>query len=367
MKRRLTPFLWMLLAACHRHGDAPYAHAGASIGGSDAGKAAQLDAGRRIYNLRCYFCHGYSGDAHTLAATYLDPPPRDFTRARIEELPLTVIEQAVRDGRPGTAMKSFRAILGEEEQKAVAAFVADEFVVNKAPNTAYHTPENGWAGHERFRAAYPFATGAVPLDTDPATLTAEQAEGRQLFISSCVSCHDRARVVDAGPAWSARPLSYPRFDFVPGGAPVRQVDAVTGASPYAKHDVAPKIADLSATERHGEKLYQENCAFCHAADGTGANWIGRFMEPPARDLTQFTPQSMPAPRLVETIRNGLQGTSMPAWRHVLKGSEIEAIAAYVRRVFMRKTIEQPVPRDDTGAAKPAASPRITTPRGTAPA
>ncbi len=34
---------------------------------------------RAIYNFRCYFCHGYSGDAKTLASTYLKPQPRDFT------------------------------------------------------------------------------------------------------------------------------------------------------------------------------------------------------------------------------------------------------------------------------------------------
>ncbi len=348
MKRRLSSLLLLLLAACNRQGEAllPSARAGAA---PTARNTAQLELGRKVYNFRCYFCHGYSGDARTLAATYLDPPPRDFTRTPGEELPVDAIERAVHDGRPGTAMQSFRGILSDDEQRAVAAFVADEFVTRKAPNTAYHTAENGWADHERFRAAFPFATGAIALDADPGTLTPEQAEGRQLFMSSCVSCHDRARVADAGPAWSARPLSYPRFGFAPG-QPAPLVDAVTGASPYARHDVAPKVAGLAPVERKGEALYQANCAFCHGADGTGKNWIGRFMEPPARDLTAFTPEEMPAVRLEATIRNGLEGTSMPAWRHVLKAAEIEAIAAYVRRVFVRKDA---APADPSAAAPPA--------------
>ncbi len=48
--------------------------------------AAKLDTheqGRAVYNFRCYFCHGYSGDAKTLAATYLQPPPRDFSAASL--------------------------------------------------------------------------------------------------------------------------------------------------------------------------------------------------------------------------------------------------------------------------------------------
>ncbi len=57
--------------------------------------AAQHERGRAIYNFRCYFCHGYSGDAKTLAATYLNPKPRDFTAAPLTQAQITA---AVRDG-----------------------------------------------------------------------------------------------------------------------------------------------------------------------------------------------------------------------------------------------------------------------------
>ena len=63
--------------------------------------------GRKIYNFRCYFCHGYSGDARTLAAQMLDPVPRDFTSVTVEPLSRENMLDAVRNGRPGTAMQSF--------------------------------------------------------------------------------------------------------------------------------------------------------------------------------------------------------------------------------------------------------------------
>lgn len=293
-----------------------------------------LELGRKVYNYRCYFCHGYAGDAKTLASTYLAPAPRSFVDATPATLTREAIERALREGRAGTAMKSFAGVLAEHELVAVAAFVFDEFVVRKAPNTAYHTPENGWPDHTRFRSAFPFATGELALDTPWERLTPAQAEGKRLFLSSCVSCHDRARVADEGPAWSARPLSYPRAGFVfDPGAPA---DAMSGASAYAKHDSAPRVVGLSDRQKRGERLYQHNCAFCHAADGTGMNWIGRFMEPPARDLTRFSAQTMPQPRLVATIRDGIDGTSMPAWRDVLSPAEIEAIADYVGRAFFQR-------------------------------
>jgi len=105
--------------------------------------------------------------------------------------------------------------------------------------------------------------------------------------------------------------------------------------------VAPRVAGLSPRERRGAALFQANCAFCHGADGTGKNWIGQFMEPKARDLTQYTPQSMPADRLRATIREGLPGTSMPAWQAVLKPGEIDAIGAYVSRVILRREDSPP--------------------------
>jgi cytochrome c oxidase cbb3-type subunit 3 len=298
-----------------------------------AAEAARHERGREIYNFRCYFCHGYSGDARTLAATYLSPAPRDLRAATPQSLPHERIVKALHDGRPGTAMTSFRGVLDEAQIDDVAAFVAREFVADKAANTRYHTAANGWPDHERYEAAFPFARGDVPLDAAPEHLDAAQRAGRHLFLHSCVSCHDRARVRDEGPAWSARPVSYPRFGFEPGQPNTPPVDAVSSASVYAKHEVVPQIAGMTPIEQRCQTLFQANCAFCHGGDGTGKNWIGQFMEPKARDLTQYDARTMPPQRLRATILDGLPDTSMPAWRAVLAADEVDAVAAYVERAF----------------------------------
>lgn len=326
--------------------------------------AAQASAdaherGRAIYNFRCYFCHGYSGDARTLAATYLQPVPRNFRAASPADLPVARIAAAVRDGKPGTAMKGFHGILDAAEIQAVAAFVAREFVQDKAANTAYHTAANGWPGHDRHAVAFPFARGELALDAPVEQLNAAQRQGRQLFLTACISCHDRARVDDEGPAWSARPVSYPRMGFVPGQPNTPPVDAVSSASVYAKHEVVPQVAGLTARQQRGGALFQANCAFCHGADGTGKNWIGQFMEPKARDITQYTRQSMPPARLKQTIRDGLPGTSMPAWAAVLKPAEIDALADWVTRVLYRPVdgpAKGPVVGRHAAAPSPAGRP-----------
>lgn len=308
-----------------------------AIGATASVPTAQLEAGRKIYNFRCYFCHGYSGNAQTVAASFLTPPPLDFTHAREGRLTQAHIVSVLKNGKPGTAMQSFSSVLNETEMNQLAAFVMDEFVHKKAPNTRYHTPENGWPNHQRYRSAFPFATGQIPLDRPWKELSKDQARGKRLFMSSCVTCHDRGgHAVGAGAAWEATPLSYPRNDYsntTPASAPAK-LDAMASASPYLLHEIPPKVADMTALERRGEKLFQGNCAFCHGADGTGKNWIGSFLEPHPRNLRDPAfMETMTRTRLSKTIREGLPGTSMPAWKSILATDEITAIVAYVSRAF----------------------------------
>ncbi|MBI5753439.1 MAG: c-type cytochrome [Hydrogenophilales bacterium] len=332
----------MLVGGCHEReqqgakgAQAPRQNPAASSAGE------KLDLGRRIYNFRCYYCHGYSGDARTLAATYLNPKPLDFTRVSPDQLGRERMLLAIQSGKPGTAMKGFAGILQPQEIAAVTDFVRQEFMVAKAQNTLYHTAANGWPNHERYAAAFPFATGKVPLDTPWEQLAPQQAAGKRLFLAACVSCHDRAHVDNEGLPWETRPLSYPRNHFSPGdnySTPDAKssppVDAMTSASPYLLHDRPPRLSGLTAAERRGETLYQQNCAFCHAADGTARNWIGSFMEPHPRDLTSSAAMSgMTKARLERVIREGLPGTSMPAWESVLPEPDVKAVAAYVGRAF----------------------------------
>ncbi len=323
--------------------------------GNAPGNTMANALGRDIYNYRCYFCHGYAGDAKTVAATYLSPPPRDFTSRKIERQKMIA---AVTHGSLGSAMMSFKSVLKPHEIEAVVDFVREEFMLSGAKNTHYHTPENGWPNHGRYRAAFPFALGDIPLDTPWESLTPTQRSGKQLFMSSCVTCHEGSRHTPHkdDPMWSPRALSFPRNGYshavqatartAEGRAMQEQlpetaqqpavvaVDAVTSASIYARHDNPPALVNLTPQEKQGETLFQQNCAFCHAADGTGRNWIGSFLQPHPRDLTSTTAmQGMTRTRLKQVIRDGLPGTTMPAWKSVLSDHQINAVIAYVARAF----------------------------------
>jgi cytochrome c oxidase cbb3-type subunit III len=278
-----------------------------------------------------YYCHGYSGDAHTLAATFLQPAPRNFKDSLPGSLSRDSMIDVVTHGRTGTAMKSFATTLTPKEVSAVVDFILQEFTRDKAHNTHYHTEANGWRNHERFKIAFPFATGQIALDAGIDTLSDEQRRGKQLFMNTCISCHDRAKVNHEGTAWSIRPVTYPP-DFYLLAESGRVKDSAD-FDPHHPHEKPPVLRDLTSVEKRGEQIYQKNCAFCHAADGTGRNWIGSFLEPNASDLTMSSTGAKNKTKFFSVVAEGIEGTSMPAWKHVLGKADIDAVAAYVSRAF----------------------------------
>lgn len=296
------------------------------------------ERGRKIYNYRCYFCHGYSGDARTLAATYMDRKPSDFTAFAAGAASTAALNETITQGRAGTAMKGFRDILPTQDIQAVADFVRNEFITAKAPNTHYHSAQNGWLNHERYRDAFAFATGAIALDRPTDELSAHEQRGRALFMRACISCHDRGRVTTQGDTW----LAVEHAGAHDEAEEYRPLPSA-GVNPATPHDRPPHLAGLSATERHGERIYQANCALCHAADGTGKNWMGKFLEPHPPDLTSgAVMKDMTRTRLVNAIRDGIRDTSMPAWRSVLTARDIDAVAAYINRAFHQPQVDRSV-------------------------
>ena len=121
--------------------------------------------------------------------------------------------KAVTNGRSDTAMQGFANTMSEDEIELVVDFVRQEFMINRAVNTRYHTIENGWPDHEQYAEAFPFALGEVAIDTPDHKLTSAQLIGKRIFMQSCITCHDRARVNDEGVIWDARPVSFPRNQY----------------------------------------------------------------------------------------------------------------------------------------------------------
>jgi len=304
-----------------------------------AADSAEPVPGKAVYRYYCYQCHGYSGDANTLASSYLNPRPRDFTAHTDESLAIERMVDAVKNGRAGTAMVSFASVLDDAEITDVVEYVRTSFMSGTPLHEDYHSIENGWIDHERYASAFPFIQGTLAIDTPGEQLDANQRAGKQLYLSACISCHDRANTGGEQAIWELRAVSYPREHYSHRTEPL---DLVSGASPYAVHDVPAEPANMTERELRGMQLYQDNCAFCHAADGTGQNWIGSFLQPRPRNFTAETFVLWQNPDgLRNIVRDGIENSSMPAWRDVLTHGQIDEIIAYMHAAFAAGETLQP--------------------------
>jgi mono/diheme cytochrome c family protein len=122
---------------------------------------------------------------------------------------------------------------------------------------------------------------------------------------------------------------------------------------------APKVAHLEDAEREqlkldqdtlaqGSKLYRLHCLHCHGLTGNGRGPTAPWVNPHPRDyrqglfkFTSTTGGNARKPRradLHRTLREGLEGTSMPAFS-LLTASEIEALVSYVIHLSLRGEVE----------------------------
>lgn len=81
----------------------------------------------------------------------------------------------------------------------------------------------------------------------------------------------------------------------------------------------------------GKELFEINgCALCHGEDGSGDGPMADNLKNKPRNFRDYHEMSrMPDVRMEQAIREGLQGTAMPAFPD-LSQQDIEALVAYLR-------------------------------------
>src|ERR1700678_400321 len=95
-------------------------HIGNLVGNAKSGKA--------LYVRYCIFCHGPNGDGRGESAPYLDPKPRDFTKALFKcrstpsgSLPLdSYLYDTISRGIHASGMPSWKPLLRQERADLVA-------------------------------------------------------------------------------------------------------------------------------------------------------------------------------------------------------------------------------------------------------
>ena len=97
------------------------------------------DRGAELFASHCAVCHGPEGAGDGAGAAALDPPPPDLLGRRAEHLKGIPRRKIIEEGRPGTAMVGWKAILSPEDLDAVYGFV--------------HNMKHGPDGRKRGRGA----------------------------------------------------------------------------------------------------------------------------------------------------------------------------------------------------------------------
>jgi len=123
-----------------------------------------------------------------------------------------------------------------------------------------------------------------------------------------------------------------------------------GQSATIKRIYRPQIdgsPDYSRPQAGGYALYRRNCLHCHGVSGAGDGPTAPFLFPAPRDYRKgifkftSTPSGDRPARddLRRTIKNGLHGSSMPAFAPLLTESDIEQVIDYVIFLSMRGETE----------------------------
>jgi cytochrome c6 len=82
----------------------------------------------------------------------------------------------------------------------------------------------------------------------------------------------------------------------------------------------------------GAPLFKQQCAMCHAADGSGNTPAGKSMK--AKDLRSPEVQKKTDAQLAAQIRDGKP--PMPAFKAKLKEAEVKELVAYLRALAKKK-------------------------------
>jgi len=298
------------------------------------------------YGEYCSVCHGDHGDGNSHAQLGLVPPPRDFTTpefaARMNRESLI---NAIRNGRPGTAMVAWQETLSDETIAGLADYILDHFM---------HRPEGSGpvtTGEALYRESCSVChgddgTGAVwgqeTLARVPRNFRAP--ESRQEL--------SRERMINSV-AYGRPGTPMPGFATQLDSAQIELVvDYIRQTFMQAKPEIPaagayhdqPLPGGLRGVVDRGRANYIANCVACHGINGDGAGPRAYFIFPRPRNFNESaTRQVLNRPALFRGIRDGVAGREMPAWGKVLGDQDIADIAEYVYQEFIRGEVDAQSP------------------------
>jgi len=124
-------FLFLVLSATTLWADEERAAQEAASSTPSAGPVSDVEAGKKIYQKRCIFCHGVEGAGDGPASERLMPKPRDFTMGLFKYRTTTSgklptdddLFKVITHGLPGTGMPKWDDLLTELQRRQVIQYI----------------------------------------------------------------------------------------------------------------------------------------------------------------------------------------------------------------------------------------------------
>lgn len=205
------------------------------------------------------------------------------------------------------------------------------------------------ANLEKLRGAKMAVLATIPvgeIEKDPALLALARARGKAAFGDNCAPCHGTGaagakgfpNLNDDDWLWGGKIeqiMQTIEFGARSGHAKAHEGNMLAfGKDGVLKPDEIVTVANYARSlsglptrqgydKAKGEKIFADNCAACHGADGKGNQELG------APNLTdKIWLYGSDEATVIETITNG-RGGVMPSWASRLDAPTIKALAVYV--------------------------------------
>lgn len=288
---------------------------------ADFAGTPHVNRGRKLfYSMNCYGCHKIDG----MSEGTLGP---DLTEAG-KKFKLDYLWESIVDPRANSAasfMPKFN--ISEADVQSLAIFLKSRRGVNFAETSL-----------DRYKEKIENIAMVVPPGT-------AEAKGRQLVTDrACTACHKLGEQ-DGGiapdlsfeglmrdNAWLMEHFENPRS---------RMPDSIMPAFRFPKNDfeqLTTYLASLNAAPKVGAAAenYKAFCERCHGDKGDGNGPVALYLDPSPRDFTKAGfMTSKPRSRFVQSIEEGVAGTSMPGWSKVMKREQANELVSYVLTNFTK--------------------------------
>ena len=336
---------------CHGEPDWPY--------------APLVHQGRRLFFERaCYTCHTIGG----LSYGSIGPELTEAGRKRR----ITYVKGKLENPRATNPTSTMpRQELTPEQVSALAVFLKAQqgARISRAPLAQFRSAQ------QQRPEWLPLAQIVGPqLATDVEALTPEKKGEALLPKVGCLSCHKLGdRDGQVGPelaftsqqrdhGWVMAHFKDPK-SVVPGSLmppyplPGETFESLTA---YLLSRPVPPLPKEPAQQ------FASLCARCHGERGQGDGTIAAYIDPAPRNLTKAAfMRTKTRERLLDSVRNGVPGTSMAPWGRVLGEAGSEGLLGYVLDSLSKAGQSKPPTGRDTPAANPVAYSAESAARGEA--